>query len=111
MKIIDCLDFKIILLESSNEDPDMILPSYDESQLVYVPMKGYVGEEFSHNRFLTDDPSLSFSNHLMWEGLFDWKEQLDYIIDCCQKFWDTDKQMVIENYDYQEDEPFYDYSK
>ena len=47
----------------------------------------------------------------MWGGLFDWKEQLDYIIDCCQKFWDTDKQMTIENYDYQEDEPFYDYSK
>lgn len=111
MKIIDCLDFKIILLENSNEDVDMILPAYDESQLVYVPMKGHVAEEFSQARFLTKDPTLSFSNHLMWEGLLGQKEQLNYIIDCCQKFWDTGDQMIIENYDYQEDEPFYDYSK
>lgn len=111
MKIIDCLDFKIVLLESSNEDSDPILASYDESSLIYVPMEGYTGDGFSHSRFLTEDLSLSFSNHLMWEGLFDQKEQLDYIIDCCQKFWDTDKKMIVENYDYQEDEPFYDYSK
>ncbi len=111
MKIIDCLEFKIILLDSPNEDPNMILPSYDESKLVYVAMLGYVGEEFSHARFLTKDPTLSFSNHLMWEGLLDQKEQLEYIQDCCKTFWDTGHQMIIENYDYQEDEPFYDYSK
>ena len=47
----------------------------------------------------------------MWEGHFDSQEQEQYIEACCKKFRETGKQMLIEDYDYQEDEPFYDYSK
>ena len=74
-------------------------------------MVGYMGDDLSSDRFLITDPKDSFHNHMLWEGLFDSEEQRDYIESCCRKFWETGKQMIIENYDYQEDEPFYDYSK
>lgn len=111
MKIVDCLEFKIILLDSPNEDTSLILNSYNESDLIYVALQGYCGEDLSSERFLVQNAKSSFHNHMMWEGLFDAEEQEQYIEKCCRRFWDTNKQMVIEDYDYQEDEPFYDYSK
>ena len=111
MKVNDYIDFKIVILETSEEDVSLILNSYDEDDLIYVPMVGYAGEGLSSERFLITNPKDSFHNHMLWEGLFDSEEQEGYIETCCRKFWETGKQMIIENYDYQEDEPFYDYSK
>ena len=88
------------------------LPPTPTRDNIYVAMQGYsVFDRVSKERFLVQNPESPFSNHLMWEGLFDSAEQEDYIQKCCEKFWNTGKQMVIEDYDYQEDEPFYDYSK
>jgi len=111
MKIIDFNDYKIVILETNNEDPDLILQSYNEDNLIYVPLQGYHGSELSSDRFLVRNFKDSFENHLMWEGHFDAEDQEKYIAECCKKFWETGKQMLIENYEYQRDEPFYDYSK
>ena len=111
MKIIDFNDYKIVILETDNEDTSLILESYDEETLIYVPMKGYEGSDLSSDRFLIKNPKDSFENHLMWEGLFDSKDRDSYIEDRCEKFWKTGKQMLIESYEYQQEEPFYDYSK
>ena len=111
MKVNDYIDFKIVILETSEEDVSLILNSYDENDLIYVPMVGHLSEDLSPERFLIKNPKDSFHNHMLWEGLFDTEEQEDYIESCCRKFWETGKQMIIENYEYQEDEPFYDYSK
>lgn len=111
MKVNDYIDFKIVILETSEEDVSLILNSYDENDLIYVPMTGYMGDDLSSDRFLITSPKDSFHNHMLWEGLFDSEEQTEYIETCCRKFWETGKQMIVENYDYQEDEPFYDYSK
>jgi hypothetical protein len=48
---------------------------------------------------------------MMWEGIFDDDEKQSYIEKCCKKFQDTDKQMIIESYEFKRDEAFYDYSK
>lgn len=111
MKVIDCGDYKIVILQTSNEDEDLILSSYDEDNLIYVPLVGHEGEGLSQNRFLITDPTSSFSNHMMWEGIFDDDDKQSYIEKCCKKFQDTGKQMIIEAYEFQHDEPFYDYSK
>ena len=111
MKIIDFNDYKIVILETNNEDPDLILKSYTEDNLIYVPLQGYHGSELSSDRFLVRNFKDSFENHLMWEGHFDSEDQEKYIAKCCKKFWETGKQMLIENYEYKRDEPFYDYSK
>lgn len=111
MKVNDYVDFKIVILETQDDDTSLIVNSYDESELIYVSLVGYCGDDLSHDRFLVTSPKDSFHNHMLWEGLFDSEEQDEYIEKCCRKFWETGKQMIIENYDYQEDEPFYDYSK
>ena len=111
MKVIDCGDYKIVILQTPSDDESAILSSYSEDNLIYVPVEGYTGTGLSPERFLTKDPTLSFSNHLMWEGLFSEEDNDLYIEECCKKFHETGKQMVIENYEFQHDEPFYDYSK
>ena len=111
MKIVDLSDFKIVILETTNEDTALILNSYIEKEVVYVALKGYDGDELSADRFLVKNPQHAFENHLMWEGHFALEEQNKYIEERCRKFWETGKQMLIESYEYQEDEPFYDYSK
>jgi len=111
MKTIDCIDYKIVILETPDEDVESILSAYTLDSVILVSMTGYDGDKLPIERFLVRNPTASFENHLMWEGLFDLKEQEDYILDKCQKFWTTGKSMIIEDYDYQQDEPFYDYSK
>lgn len=111
MKITDCGDYKIVILQTSTIDEDVLLSSYSEDDLVYVPLEGYEGDRLSPSRFLTTEPSSSFSNHMMWEGIFDDEEKQSYIEKCCRKFKETGKQMIIESYEFQQDEPFYDYSK
>lgn len=111
MKVVDCTDFKIIILETANEDSNTILSSYDASSIILIAMQGYEGDDLPIDRFLVKNLKAPFENHLMWEGLFDPKEQEDYMIERCQKFWDTGRAMLIEDYEYQVDEPFYDYSK
>tara|TARA_B110000977_G_C10802563_1_gene386891 strand:- start:13 stop:351 length:339 start_codon:yes stop_codon:yes gene_type:complete len=112
MQVLDRNDYKIVILETTNEDEELILNSYYETEVIYVAMEGYFEfNNLSKNRFLVKNPESPFSNHLMWEGLLDSAEQEEYIEKCCKKFWETDKQMLIEDYQYEEDEPFYDYSK
>ena len=48
---------------------------------------------------------------MMWEELFSDEERSLYIEECCKKFYETGNQMIIEKYEFQHDEPFYDYSK
>lgn len=111
MRLLDCVDFKIVILETQNEDTESILGAYDLDHVIFVAMKGYEGDDLPIDRFLVKNHTSPFDNHLLWEGLLDSQEQEDYILARCKKFWETGKQMLIEDYDYQDDEPFYDYSK
>ena len=111
MKITDCGDYKIVILQTSTVDEDVILSSYSEDNLIYVPLEGYQGENLSHDRFLITNPKSAFNNHMMWEELFSDDSKNLYIEECCKKFYETGKQMIIEDYEFQRDEPFYDYSK
>ena len=111
MRLIDCVDFKIVILETTNEDIESILGAYNLDHIIFVAMKGYEGDDLPIDRFLVKNHTAPFDNHLLWEGLLDSKEQEDYILDRCQRFWTTGTAMLIEDYEYQTDEPFYDYSK
>ena len=111
MKITDCGDYKIVILQTSTVDEDLLLSSYSEENLIYVPLEGYSGDSLSPERFLITDSKSSFSNHMMWEELFSDEERSLYIEECCKKFYETGNQMIIEKYEFQHDEPFYDYSK
>jgi len=112
MLVIDQVDYFIVLLEDLlDTDYERLQSMFNEDKCIYVPMDGESTSQLNPERFLVKNPQNSFRNHLMWEGLFDPEEQSQYIEKCCKNFWETGKKMVIEDYDYQEDEPFYDYSK
>jgi len=111
MKCEDYGEYKVVILETPDDNPDETLRSLDADTLIFVSMKGYTGDDIPLSRFLVKNPDAPFENHLLWEGLLDVEEQEEYIAKCCRKFWETGKQMVIESYAFKADEPFYDYSK
>lgn len=113
MKLIDCTDYKIVVFgsELTNEEFSDLARNYKDDVLIYVSLDGCETKYFPQERSLVKNSKASFLNHMMWEGLLDDEEQIDYIKKCAEKFHTTGKQMLIEEYDFQEDEPFYDYSK
>jgi hypothetical protein len=113
MQLIDCTDYKIVVFgsELTNEEFSTLSRNHKDDVLVYVSLDGCDDEYFPKERSLVKNANASFLNHMMWEGLLDDEEQIDYIKGCAKKFHTTGKQMVIEEYDFQEDEPFYDYSE
>lgn len=112
MKLIDCTDYKIIVFgcELSDEDFGSLATNHKDDVLIYVSLEGCDLKHFPQRRSLVKNSSASFLNHMMWEGLLDDEEQLQYIKKCAAEFYTSGKQLVIEDYDFQEDEPFYDYS-
>jgi len=112
MKILDCESYKVVLIEKG-DTPDLfeVPEQYNEEELIYVPLVGVQSNALDASRFLVKNPESSFKNHMMWEGLLDDSEQTDYIFRCARRFHETGEQMLIEDYEFQSDEPFYDYSK
>ena len=111
MKIIDRPDYKIVILESDDDSLGDLLETNDMDKLIFVSMEGYKADTLPIERFLVKNHTSPFKNHLMWEGFFHPKEQDAYIVNRCNLFWETNNQMIIEDYVYEEHEPFYDYSK
>jgi hypothetical protein len=63
------------------------------------------------DRFLVENHQYSLRNHLLWKGLFDDSEQYKYLLEKAKYFLETGSQLLIEEYEFSADEPFYDYSK
>lgn len=110
MKIVTHNGYKIVIFSEVTESIKDLRNQYKEDELIFVALEGVEAEFIVPGRSLVSNHQQSFLNHMMWEGLLDESEQLDYTIRCCEKFIETNKQMIIEEYEFQEDEPFYDYS-
>ena len=113
MQLIDCTNYKIVVFRSQLtliEHTDL-LSSHPQGDLIYVALDGCNDESIPKEQLLVKNSKSSFLNHMMWEGLLDDQEQLDYIEKCCERLYNTGKQMLIEDYAFQEQEAFYDYSK
>lgn len=111
MRVIDRSSYKIVIIDTESDIVTFFNEDHDESNLIYVPLNGTNTTLLSPDRFLVKNYDSSFLNHMMWEGLLGEEEQDEYIMNRCDKFFTTGQQMLIEDYDFQEDEPFYDYSR
>lgn len=113
MKIIELEQYSIVVfgLEVTDNELSVMIKNRDEDKLIYVALEGTTTEVLSSNRFLVKNRNSSFDNHMMWEGLLGVDEKHEYIIRCAQRFYETGNQMVIEDYDFKDEEVFYDYSK
>ena len=110
MKILKREQFTIIAFSNADDEIKKAISGYPTKELVLVPLEGTGDKTLPLDRIITTKPESSFLNHMMWEGLLDEEEQVEYIIQCAEKFMKTGKQMIIEDYSFQADEPFYDYS-
>jgi len=79
--------------------------------LVYVPLRGTKDRYLYPHLFLVENYEYSLENHFLWNGILDEKDQRDYIFKKAKDFFEKGERLVIEHYDFQEDEPFYDYSR
>jgi hypothetical protein len=113
MKLIDLEKYQIVVFGTETTDDDLtsLLEIYREEDLVYIPLEGTATTVLSADRFLVKNHDRSFINHMMWEGLLSETEQEEYMRERADSFFHTGRQMIIEDYDFQIDEVFYDYSK
>lgn len=110
MRLIECEGYNIIIFSDGESITEEVKASGD-TPIIFVALDGTDTNTIPQERSLVKNLEQSFRNHMMWEGLLDDEEQLDYTTSCAERFFHTGKQMVIEEYDFQDDEPFYDYSK
>lgn len=79
-------------------------------KIVFVALEGSTDPKLDSSRFLVENREASWTNHMMWNAHLTEEEQNNYTYDSVREFIKTGKQMYIENYEFVEDEPFYDYS-
>jgi hypothetical protein len=77
--------------------------------IVYVPMDGIEDDKLIKDRFLLTNPQASLINHFLWENLFTEEEQQERVNKMINDFFETGKRFTIEEYDFVEEEPFFDY--
>ena len=79
-------------------------------KLIYVCWEGTDNPNLNPNNFLVKNYNASLVNSLMWDGHFTEEEQEKRVWEIVDRFIDTGKQYLVEEYEFSEDEPFYDYS-
>lgn len=98
------LDYLHVLQDNSG------LAGLENNKIIYVALEGTYDKYLHPDRFLVKNYSASLTNHFMWEGLLTQEEQDERLYQMIDTFIDTGKQYIIEDYEFVEDEPFYDYS-
>lgn len=80
------------------------------SKVIYVCLEGTDDTELDPSRFVTENYQHSLNNHLLWSGCLTPDEQEKKIWQIVDEFIDNGKRILVEEYEFVEDEPFYDYS-
>lgn len=111
-------DRKIVIFRGDEEDLSWVHQIQDEYEqkgklncLVFVPTQGTEDKYLYSQLFLVENYESSLENHFLWNGLIDDEEQKKYIEERVEDFFEKGERLVIEHYEFLEDEPFYDYSR
>lgn len=107
---------RLVFIFDADDDLGEIYDAVDAARaggqnlFVFVPLDGTVDEALDPQQYLVENYQASLINSLMWDGLFTEAEQNERIWKLIDNFIDTGKQYLVEEYEFNEDEPFYDYS-
>jgi len=82
----------------------------DEKDFIWVALEGTESANLKPEYSLTENYEHSLINSLMWQGHFTDDEQTTRMWEMIDEFIDNGKQILVEEYEFVEDEPFYDYS-
>ena len=81
-----------------------------EKDFVWVALDGTDIDFLNKENSLVENYEHSLINSLMWNGYFTEDEQKTRIWEMIDKYIDNGVQFLVEEYEFSEDEPFYDYS-
>jgi hypothetical protein len=107
----------VVIFIHEGDDTKWIHKKQDEydqmgltSRLFYVPVDGCDDKYLHPHRFIVENYDQSLTNHMLWEGLLDEDEQMDYMLNVLREFQKTGKQFLVEEVDFTETEPVYNYT-
>lgn len=109
------LDYRdhIVCIFDGDEDLSWvheIQNSTEKNKIIYVSLEGTDDKYLHPDRFIVKNYSASLTNHFMWDGILTSEEHDRRMFEMVDEYIDKGKQFTIENYEFVEDEPFYDYS-
>ena len=88
--------------------------TYDQmnltGRLYYVPVDGCDDKYLHPHRFIVENYDQSLTNHMLWEGVLDEEEQMEYMLKTLREFQKTGKQLLVEKVDFDVQAPIYDYT-
>lgn len=93
-----------------HDEQNKAIENGTSDNLIYVALEGTLDTTLIPKNFLIKNYNASLRNHFLWEGYFTEAEQNKYLFTLIDNFIDTGKQILIEEYEFVDDEPFYDYS-
>lgn len=113
MESCELFNRKIIIFRDDS-DVDAILSSLYTStdtlqDHVFVALEGSTDKRLPSDQFLIKNRDASLMNHFLWENLLTDNERDDKLLEMLTHYIKTGKQFTIENYQFVEDEPFYEY--
>lgn len=68
MKCEDYGEYKVVILETPDDNPDETLRSLDADTLIFVSMKGYTGDDIPPSRFLVKNRKNTSQNAVASSG-------------------------------------------
>jgi len=83
---------------------------HQKNKIIFVPLDGSDDKYLYPDRFIIQNREASLINHFLWEELLTDEEQDARLWTMVGEFVDKGKQYIIEDYEFTQDEPFYDYS-
>lgn len=81
-----------------------------KNKIIFVPLDGSDDKYLYPERFIIQNREASLINHFLWEELLTDEAQDARLWTMVGEFVDKGKQYIIEDYEFSQDEPFYEYS-
>ena len=98
----------------NNDESDQVINFQKENEkdkLVYVCRDGTSNKYLYPDRFVVENYHTSMLSHLLYENKILEDQQEEHMLKMAQTFIETGRQVFIEEYEFSEADPFYDYSK
>ena len=81
-----------------------------KNSIIFVPLEGSDDKYLHPDRFIIQNKEASLNNHFLWEELLTQEDREARMWTMIDEFIDKGKQYIIEDYEFSQDEPFYEYS-
>ena len=102
----------LLVVFDKDQDLSSIHALQDENRaLVYIALDGTDDKYLHPEKFVVENYETSMESHFLYHGKILPEDRDAYCEQLATKFIETGKQIFIEDYEFTQAEPFYDYTK